>query len=511
MIYGGTFRRYWRETLLFLAVALPWLSLLLLGSIWLWQHGYIWVWSLAAAALGLLAWPLSKSIQRRAKRDARIELADLAEPSRSWNAVERDAWSAVLEIADTAAPLTFTELAPILTRSLETIETVARRFHPESVTPTAQFSLPELLLLTERLSRDIRREALRHIPAVEAIRLSHLLWMHRQNERYGAIARKGWELGFGLWRIIRAAINPLQAIGQETSGMFVHNAARVLSYRLQAYATRLLVLEVGRAAIDLYAGRLTLSPNELQAARERDMAGEAPALAPARIVLMGQVNAGKSSLVNALAQEIRGAVGPLPTTSHAAEYLIDLEGRPALSVVDMPGLDERTELMADLIGQVERGDLIVWVASAIQPARGPDRKQLDAVRAWVNAQRTRRTPPILLALTHVDELSPASEWTPPYDINLAASAKARTIRAAMDATARALDLPSDAIVPVAMPPGRDPYNLDALWARIALELDEAKLVQLDRLRVGQRGLSLRVLANQLGRAGRLIIKGIVNP
>ena len=61
-----------------------------------------------------------------------------------------------------------------------------------------------------------------------------------------------------------------------------------------------------------------------------------------------------------------------------------------------------------------------------------------------------------------------------------------------------------------MPPGREPYNIDALWAAIALELDEAKLVQLDRLRVGRQGLNLRELAGQLGHAGRTIIKGIVN-
>ena len=87
--------------------------------------------------------------------------------------------------------------------------------------------------------------------------------------------------------------------------------------------------------------------------------------------------------------------------------------------------------------------------------------------------------------------------------------KARAIRAAVNAAARALDLPVDAIVPVAMPPGRETYNIDALWARIAIELDEAKLVQLDRLRVGQQGLSLRELADQLGHAGRTIIKGMV--
>jgi len=66
-------------------------------------------------------------------------------------------------------------------------------------------------------------------------------------------------------------------------------------------------------------------------------------------------------------------------------------------------------------------------------------------------------------------------------------------------------------VPVAIPPGRKPYNIDALWARIAVELDEASLVQLDRLRVGHQHLSLRELADQLGHAGRFIIERIAKP
>ena len=50
-----------------------------------------------------------------------------------------------------------------------------------------------------------------------------------------------------------------------------------------------------------------------------------------------------------------------------------------------------------------------------------------------------------------------------------------------------------AIVPVAMPSDREPYNIDALWARMAMEIDEAKLVQLDRLRIGRDHLDLREL------------------
>jgi hypothetical protein len=83
------------------------------------------------------------------------------------------------------------------------------------------------------------------------------------------------------------------------------------------------------------------------------------------------------------------------------------------------------------------------------------------------------------------------------------------ISAAVKATARVLDLRVDQIVPVAMPPGRETYNIDALWARIAVELDEAKLVQLDRLRLGGKGTSLRELASAFGQAGRTIVKGIV--
>jgi len=495
--------------LLFLVVALPWLSLLALGIVWLWQGGHVGVWVITAAVLGLLAWPLSRSIQRRANEEARLALGDLAEPSRDWNVVERDAWTEVLAIADATAPFSFTKMEPLVTSAREIVEVVARRFHPEAHTAWAQFSLPEVLLLAERLCRDVRREALRHVPGVRAMRLSHLLWVQRQNERYGEVAQTGWRVGYGLWRVVRATLNPLQAAGRETSGMIMEKTTKVLSYRLRAYATRLIVLEIGRASIDLYSGRLALSDDDLRAARERDMASTAEAAVPVRIVLIGQVNAGKSSLLNAMAQEIRCAVGPLPTTSSAREYLLDVEGRPMVMLVDLPGIGECAETPPELLLQAERADLIMWVASATQPARGPDRKGLDDLRAWAKAQLTRRAPPVLLALTHVDELRPAVEWTPPYDITAPAGPKARAIRAALDAAVRALDLPVDAIVPVAMRPGREAYNLDALWARIAVELDEAKLVQLDRLRVGQEGVSLRDLANQLGRAGRVIIKGIV--
>src|SRR5262249_27338496 len=174
--------------------------------------------------------------------------------------------------------------------------------------------------------------------------------------------------------------------------------------------------------------------------------------------------------------------------------------------VDRPGRVDG--LGQELRTQAERADLVVWVASATQPARNADRQALDDFRAWSRAQLARRAPHVVVALTHIDELRPANAWAPPYDLAAAAAPKARHILAALHAVASALDLPASALVPVAMPPDRKPYNVDALWARIALELDEARLVQLDRLRIGAQATSLRELAMQLGHAGRFLIAGI---
>src|SRR5437762_2470005 len=419
MRVSGLIRRYWPETLLIVLVTLPWLSLLALGLVWLWQGGRVAIWALTAAALGLLAWPVSRVVRRRADEEARRALGDVAEPARTWNRVERDAWTEVLAIADSTPPFSFTEIEPLAARGRDTVLAVARRFHPDATSPWSRFSLPEALLLAERLARDFRREALQHIPGIRAVRLNHLLWLQQQNEQYGAVAQTGWRVGYGLWRFLRAVLN-------------------------------------------------------------------------------------------ALAREVRAAVGPLPTTTNASEHQLELDGRPAVILVDMAGLNDEVATPEELLRQTERADLILWVASAMQPAREADRKALDAFRGWNKAQLARRPAPLLLALTHIDQLRPSAEWSPPYDIVSAASTKARSIRAAIDAISDTLTLPPQIIVPIAMPPDRNAYNIDALWARIAVEIDEAKLVQLDRLRLGHQGLSWRELASQIGHAGRLLIKGVAN-
>jgi hypothetical protein len=282
-----------------------------------------------------MAWPLARLARRRTNAEARGTLGDRAEPSRAWTVREREAWSDVLAIADATPALSFAKVDPLLATARRVVEAVAARLHPEAESPWAQFTVPDILLLAERVSRDLRREALRTIPGVRTLKLGHILWLRQKIDRYGPV----WTVGYNLWRAVRLW-NPVAAAGREVSRVFDDKVGTVLLDRLRARITQEFVLEVGRAAIDLYSGRLALSEEELRLARERDRAPVDVAATPVRILLVGQVNAGKSTLVNALAQETRCAAGPLPTTARATESQLELDGRPAVSLVDMPGLDD---------------------------------------------------------------------------------------------------------------------------------------------------------------------------
>jgi len=157
MTFGEALRRYWQEAVLTLVLSLPWLTLLAFGIIWLWQAGHVLAWALARAALGLLAWPLRHAVKRRADAAARNALGQQSGPSSGWNDIEREAWVAVLGIADSVPPLSFTATDPIKALVRRTIEAVAHHFHPNENDPWAQFNLPDTLLLAERLCRDVRR------------------------------------------------------------------------------------------------------------------------------------------------------------------------------------------------------------------------------------------------------------------------------------------------------------------------------------------------------------------
>ncbi len=73
-------------------------------------------------------------------------------------------------------------------------------------------------------------------------------------------------------------------------------------------------------------------------------------------MVIGQVNVGKSALINALKNDVVAEVDHLPTTEHLTCYPFSMTEQQACHLIDLPGLNEMIE-----------ADLILWLVKANQP------------------------------------------------------------------------------------------------------------------------------------------------
>jgi predicted GTPase len=265
---------------------------------------------------------------------------------------------------------------------------------------------------------------------------------------------------------------------------------------------------VGPAALDHNSGRVSVpAPNRgtPRTKATREDRAEPELAEPLRVLIAGQVGAGKSSLVNALAGEVKAAADVLPATKGFTAYQLVREGSPEALLIDSPGLGVDVEETAALLEESSNTDLVLWVVSATRPDREADRRALGALRDHLAARFERRRPPILLVLTHIDQLRPFKEWSPPYDLYSGREPKAQSIRAALQAVAGELSVPVEDAVPVCLGTARGTYNVDTLWAKILDVMPEAQSARLLRvlLAAGSEG-RWRRLWWQAVNAGRVV-------
>ncbi|MGH6818349.1 MAG: tRNA uridine-5-carboxymethylaminomethyl(34) synthesis GTPase MnmE [Methylovirgula sp.] len=102
------------------------------------------------------------------------------------------------------------------------------------------------------------------------------------------------------------------------------------------------------------------------------------------VVIVGPPNAGKSTLLNALARREAAIVSPLPgTTRDAIEVRLDLAGVP-VTLIDTAGLRAAREVIEQIgidraRAKAEAADLVLWLSEAGAPA--PHEFPADA-RVW---------------------------------------------------------------------------------------------------------------------------------
>lgn len=488
-------RRNWREGLIAVLLVLPWLALLPLGILWLHEHHGLLAWTLGGLAAGLVAWPIRRAVRDRAAARLAQDLAAHRTPAA--NAAERAARKAVEAIAEEAPKTDPLDKQAMLALARRTIEAVASRLHPGADNPAARVTLPEALLLTETVARDLRAVTLRYLPGARSLRLDHALWAQAMTERYGTFGRAAAQVAMAGYRLWRAYADPGRALPAEIARKLDGSSESLLVTKFKDVVTREFVQEVGRHAIELYAGRMRLSADELASAEAPKPS--APPPPPVRIVLVGQVNSGKSSLINALAGSVLAEVRAIPATAKATTYELCAQDQPVVHLVDTPGLTADPATATTALDEIEGADATIWVVSATQPARQPDLAAFADFRARQDAEATRRNAPFFIALTHVDQLRPAAEWTPPYDPVTPLTQKERSIRDAVTAVAEAFHVLTEQVVPVALPEGGETWNQYLVWGHVGARIEAAQLRRLDRLRATREGFSIGEFVAQVWR------------
>ncbi len=446
------------------------------GFVWLYERGQVWTWIIGSTACSLVGWAWLRWIGKPKAPVAKPPPPGLPPlGQQAWSDVEAIAIQAETDADRYASPAA---VGPLVH---EVIMAVARRYAPASDRPDLEIPAPHALRIVELVARDLRAYLDTNMPLAHTVTLNDLFRLGR----LGMLATRGYQV----IRLVLMAWNPATAVVREGREFLGRASLGVVTGAFRRQAVGFTVRRAGSYVIDLYSGTLVLDEprvGEFEASRSKADAATIQRRTaqdfaePLRIVVVGQVKAGKSSLINALLGDVHAAVDVVPCTPLVEPYRLTRDGIERAIILDTAGyataaVTSREKLV--LIEEIVGSDLVIVVCSATSAARAADRDMLVAIRQWFRERPERLPPPLVVAVTHVDLLRPRTEWSPPYDIVRPTTDKARSIRDAVDAVAADLALDAGLVVPVCTAPGRLDNIDEALSPLIVRCLGDADRVR----------------------------------
>ena len=435
-----------------------------------------------------------------------IEENDLVKPSEAWSDFDLQTWhgleQAIFQLLEKDSSWEI-----LKDHSLEIIHKTAGQYNGFGKRRELAFSIPELLLMVEELSRRYRSFLLTHVPFIENIELSQLKMGYDNKKRI----QKTYTSAAWLHNIFRVArlVNFPTAIASELRSRVLSVIYNYVNNEVQLKLKRALLLEVAYVSIDLFGGRYKVSDVELPSSQieKNDLEKIAAPLDPLRIAMVGQVSSGKTSVVNALTGSIVAEVNQLPSTNQALVYNCRLEDIDALKIVDLPGLDGETTTHSTIFNEVINSDLVIWVLKANQPARTLDSELLCALDDHYSQKKneTKKRPIIIGVLNQVDRLKPTSEWAPPYDLKKPTDKKSRVINEALTYNQELFGFKT--LIPLSVGEDKEHFNLNELKYLIDKFFNEAIQTQLNRRRCeAASGVDLPAQFSRVFHAGKSLFR-----
>ncbi|CAK2539403.1 G domain-containing protein [Vibrio crassostreae] len=386
---------------------------------------------------------------------------------------------------------------------LEVLEFVAKKFDKKSL----DFSIPEGLKLFEEVSRRYKLVVREHIPGIEYLKVSYIKAGYEAYDKYGELGQKIVKAAIWGNHLKNLYLNPLKVVSDIGREQATSSMTRGVVDDMQYAAKQALLDEVAAVAIDLYSGRFSIEDEALKASdvSELDEQRFAPELEPVRIVLVGQTSSGKSSLINALKQELVAEVDVLPSTDTSTVYNAFVDDND-VRVVDLQGLDGNPKTEALMLKEMAQADVVLWVLKANQSARDLDKQLKDRFDAFYDDPKniSRKKPIVVSVVNQVDRLKPVDDWQPPYDLENPTSTKAKIIAQALEYNH--ILLQTDIVLPLAIAPEKAQFGLDVLRQTLLERIADANNVQRNRQRFEamKRGTSVKGQLNKAVKAGKKV-------
>lgn len=512
--------KLWRWLVILALYALPVTVFLTVGLFVVWRSGQSWwLWWLAP-----LCWVVAYLLTRAWRKQlAPPADADFGLPEH-WTNRDREAWTVVESHQRQIAKLAPGQLSDphfYLQSAMDLALAIARHYHPQAKDPIGSLTVLDLLAAAQLAIEDSAQWCRQYVPASHLMTVDHWRMLGKTPAWLSTASNITWAAS--------VLMNPLNFGRYLIARFTTQSATQQLRDHALGWFYLYFLSKVGFYLIEMNSGRLrggAARYRQLQAElrRSTDLSaagGTATAITaepPAepwevRVALVGQVKAGKSSLINALLGRQQAAVDVLPQTKQVQQYELRVSTtEDRLVLLDTAGYGDdgaTAEQMREMQEALRGADLVLLVMDAASPARRADVKLLGELTNWLQANLHRKPAPVLGVLTHIDQLRPPLEWTPPYSWREPSQPKEHSIAGAVAYTREQFGTRLAEVVPVCCDVARQrawgayeellPAMLVALGEARACALLRTLHAELDSHRV-------QVLFQQLGRAGTGLLR-----
>jgi predicted GTPase len=505
----------WRIIVVVALLGLPFAALAAIGSLYLlttpWGFLSFWV------VIGCMAVGYFLAAYWQSRRQL-LRPIDFAAPAH-WTNRDKQAWKLVEERANRATgidPAKLIDAQFYLHEAQEMARELSAVYHPGELDPTSNLTIPEMLAVVELAAHDLALMVEEYMPAGHLLRVKDF--------RLARTAADWYQTASNVYWAISAVFMPINtAMRYGASKLGIQTPLQMLQNNLLLWFHSAFVNRLGVYLIDLNSGRLrvgaaryreliqgrpsTPADAEAEAADGRSSVAPIEEAKQVTVTVLGQVKAGKSSLINALLGEQQARTDVLPATAGVNRYELKSDQFPtSLTLLDTVGYGHAGPRTDDLRATAEaarQSDVLLLVLHATNPARQADLAMLKQLKEWFEKRPELKMPPILGIVSHIDLLKPMMEWAPPYHWQEPKRPKEQSIQ---DAIGHVRDHFVDQVInviPVCAEAGKVYGVEEWLLPAIISQMDEAHGVAMLRVLKNEvdKG-KVRRIFNQLLASGR---------